>query len=201
MSEPIEAGLLDRAANGAGARLYNEMLSAPGKPRPGYGPLLGRVGRLETASWKKRHEQAQRAFRNLGITFTVYQEERGVEQIFPFDLLPRVIQAGTWLHIERGLRQRVQALNHFLADVYGERRILGHNHLLRDIVLSSGQFRRELCGFLVAPDIRCHIARIYLVPHDPGPFHLLAANIRTPSGESYVLAKRQILNRVFPDRL
>ncbi len=199
MSEPIEAGLLDRAANGAGDHLYNEMLSAPGKPRPGYGPLLRRVGRLETASWKKRHEQAQRAFRNLGITFTVYQEERGVEKIFPFDLLPRVIQAGTWLHIERGLRQRVQALNHFLADVYGERRILGHNHLLRDIVLSSGQFRRELCGFLVARDIRCHIAGIDLVRDERGVFHVLEDNIRTPSGVSYVLANRQILKRVFPE--
>jgi uncharacterized circularly permuted ATP-grasp superfamily protein len=199
VSASIEPGLLDRAAAGDGDQLYNEMLSAPGRPRPGYGPLLRRLRRLDPVAWKRRHEQARHAFRNHGITFTVYREERGVEKIFPFDLLPRVIQAGTWLHLERGLKQRVQALNHFLADVYGERRILSHNSALRDIVLSSGQFRRELCGFPAARDIRCNIAGIDLVRDERGVFHVLEDNLRTPSGISYVLANRQILKRVFPE--
>ena len=94
MTGVIEPGLLDLAARGTGDHLYNEMLLAPGRPRPGYGPLLKRVRQHDPASWKRRHEQAQRAFRNHGITFTVYQGDRGIEKIFPFDLLPRVIQAG-----------------------------------------------------------------------------------------------------------
>jgi uncharacterized circularly permuted ATP-grasp superfamily protein len=199
VSASTEPGLLDRAATGTGDHLYNEMLSAPDKPRPGYGPLLRRLRRLDAAAWKQRHEQARRAFKNHGITFTVYQEDRGVEKIFPFDLLPRVIQAGTWLHIERGLKQRVQALNHFLADIYGGRRILTHDAALREIVLSSTQFRRELCGFPLARDIRCSIAGIDLVRDEHGVFHVLEDNLRTPSGVSYVLANRQILKRVFPE--
>ena len=199
MSTAIEPGLLDHAARGAGASLYNEMLLEPGRPRPGYGPLLRRLRQFDPASWKRRHEQAQRAFKNHGITFTVYQGERGIEKIFPFDLLPRVIQAGTWLHLERGLKQRVQALNHFLADVYGERRILANDHALREIVLSSSQFRHELCGFPTPRDVRCNIAGIDLVRDERGVFHVLEDNLRTPSGISYVLANRQILKRVFPE--
>jgi uncharacterized circularly permuted ATP-grasp superfamily protein len=193
-----EPGLLDLAARG-GDRLYNEMLVAPDRPRPGYGPLLQRMRKHNPASWKRRHEQAQRAFKNHGITFTVYQGDRGIEKIFPFDLLPRVIQAGTWQHLERGLKQRVRALNHFLADVYGERRILAHDHALRDLVLSSSQFRHELCGFPAPRDLRCNIAGIDLVRDERGVFHVLEDNLRTPSGISYVLANRQILKRVFPE--
>ncbi|MEA2683679.1 MAG: hypothetical protein QOK05_2007 [Chloroflexota bacterium] len=199
MSTTTEPGLLDQAAQGTGAHLFNEMLSAPGRPRPGYGPLLRRLRRHDPASWKQRHEQAQRAFKSHGITFTVYQGERGIEKIFPFDLLPRVIQAGTWRHLERGLQQRVRALNHFLADIYGDRRILAQNRALHDIVMSSAQFRRELCGFPAARGVHCNVAGIDLVRDERGVFHVLEDNLRTPSGISYVLANRQILKRVFPE--
>lgn len=190
-------GLLDRAAQSDG--FYNEMLVGADRGRPGYGPLLKRLKRLDVTSWKQRHDLARRAFRNHGITFTVYEDDRGVEKIFPFDLLPRVIAARTWRQLERGLKQRVQALNLFLEDVYGERRILAHDSTLRDLVLSSPLFRRELCGFPAAGRVRCHVAGIDLVRDERGEFHVLEDNLRTPSGVSYVLANRQVLKRVFPE--
>ena len=197
MTATEDPGLLDAAAGDG--RFFNEMLAGGGRTRPGYGPLARRIRRFDAPGWKRRHEQARRAFRNHGVTFTVYEDDRGVEKIFPFDLLPRVIQAHTWRRLEQGLKQRVQALNLFLEDVYGERRILSHDSTLRDLVLSSPLFRRELCGFPVARRVRCHIAGIDLVRDEKGEFHVLEDNLRTPSGVSYVLANRQVLKRVFPE--
>jgi uncharacterized circularly permuted ATP-grasp superfamily protein len=179
--------------------LYDEMHTAEGAPRPEYRRvhrLLSGLTRLEMA---QRHDLAQRNFRNHGITFTVYQDDQGIEKIFPFDLVPRIIAARTWQRLEAGLRQRVQALNLFLEDVYGDRRILRDRAIPAEVVLSSRLFRRELCGFPFPHGVHCHVAGIDLVRDEKGEFRVLEDNLRTPSGVSYMLANRQILKRVFPE--
>jgi uncharacterized circularly permuted ATP-grasp superfamily protein len=179
--------------------LYDEMLLPGGAPRPPYEPLHAQVAEMGPEEWRRRHDLAQRSFRDHGITFTVYQDDRGVDKIFPFDLLPRIIEAGVWARLEAGLKQRVRALNRFLEDVYGERRILHENRALRDVVLSSPLFLRELCGLPVPRGLHSHVAGIDLVRDERGDFFVLEDNLRTPSGVSYVLANRQVLKRVLPE--
>ncbi len=192
---PVE-DLTARYALGAS---YDEMFAGPGLPRPPYRPLHATLERLSAADLKRRHALAQRAFRDHGITFVVYQDERGLEKIFPFDLIPRIVEAETWALLERALRQRVHALNLFLADVYGPRRILRQRVVPADVVLSSPGFLRELVGLPAPRDLRCQIAGIDLVRDRDGRFYVLEDNLRTPSGVSYVLANRQVLKRVFPE--
>jgi uncharacterized circularly permuted ATP-grasp superfamily protein len=179
--------------------VYDEMLLPTGAARPPYEGLHRLVLESGPEEWHRRHDLAQRSFRDHGITFTVYQDDRGVDKIFPFDLLPRIVTADVWGRLEAGLKQRVRALNRFLEDVYGERRMLRENRELRDVVLSSPLFRRELCGFPVPRGIHSHIAGIDLVRDGRGDFFVLEDNLRTPSGVSYVLANRQVLKRVLPE--
>ncbi|MGI8564418.1 MAG: circularly permuted type 2 ATP-grasp protein [Candidatus Dormibacter sp.] len=180
-------------------RPYDEMLEESGRPRAVYRRLhrtLLRAGRSDLA---RRHRLAQRAFRDHGITFTVSQRKVGIERIFPFDLIPRIIDPPQWSRIEAGLKQRVTALNHFLEDVYGEQRILRQGVVPAEIVLSSAGFRRELVGLSAPHGVRCHVAGVDLVLDHKGEVHVLEDNLRTPSGISYVLANRQVLKRIYPE--
>jgi len=178
---------------------YDEMFAGPGLPRPEYRRLHATLRHVKVADLKRRHGLAQRAFRDHGITFVVYEDDRGLEKIFPFDLVPRIVDAGTWARLERGLQQRVHALNLFLADVYGPRRILRQGAVPAEVVLSSPGFLRELVGLPVPHGLYCQIAGIDLVRDRDGRFHVLEDNLRTPSGVSYVLANRRVLKRVFPE--
>jgi uncharacterized circularly permuted ATP-grasp superfamily protein len=178
---------------------YDEMLIGPARPRQPYPRLHQRLQRMGHPELRRRQRRAQRAFRDLGITFTVYDDDRGVEKLFPLDLIPRVIDAPTWARLERGLQQRVNALNLFLEDVYGEQRILRQGAVPADVVLSAAGFQRELVGLRVPRGLHCHVAGIDLVRDHRGVFHVLEDNLRTPSGISYVLANRQILKRVVPE--
>jgi uncharacterized circularly permuted ATP-grasp superfamily protein len=178
---------------------YDEMLVAGRQPRPEYARLYRRLSDLPRSEMRRRHDTAQRSFRDHGITFTVYQDDRGIENIIPFDLVPRIITARAWQRLEAGLRQRVQALNLFLEDIYGARRILRDRGIPSDVVLSSQLFRRELCGFPFPHGVHCHIAGIDLIRDEKGEFRVLEDNLRTPSGVSYMLANRQVLKRVFPE--
>jgi uncharacterized circularly permuted ATP-grasp superfamily protein len=175
------------------------MLAAPEQPRRPYRRIHERLEKLGHAELRRRQRRAQAAFRDMGITFTVYQDHRGIEKLFPLDLIPRVIDGRQWAHLERGLQQRVTALNLFLEDVYGEQRILRQGVVPGDVVLSSPGFVRELVGLEVPRGVRCHVAGIDLVRDGRGEFHVLEDNLRTPSGISYVLANRQILKRVLPE--
>jgi uncharacterized circularly permuted ATP-grasp superfamily protein len=178
---------------------YDEMLAAPGQPRRPYVRIHQRLQQLGHPELRRRQRVAQSAFRDLGITFTVYQDQRGIEKLFPLDLIPRVIEGREWARLERGLQQRVTALNLFLDDVYGEQRILRQGAIPSDVVLSSAGFMRELVGLPAPRGLRCHVAGIDLVRDRRGEFHVLEDNLRTPSGISYVLANRQILKRVLPE--
>ena len=178
---------------------YDEMLAAPDRPRAAYRRVFEQLDRLGRPELARRHDLALRMFRNHGITFAVYPDEQGIEKVFPFDVMPRIIAARTWKRLEAGLQQRVRALNHFLEDVYGPKRILRQGVVPAETVLSSPLYLREVDGLPAPRGIRCHISGIDLVRDQRGEFLVLEDNLRTPSGVSYVLANREVMKRVLPD--
>lgn len=178
---------------------YDEMLAAPGRPRPAYRRLYELLNRLGPDELRRRHSLAMEVFRNHGITFGVYPDAQGTEKVFPFDVIPRVISAATWRRLEEGLKQRMQALNHFLDDVYGRKQILKDRAVPPEIVLSSSLYMREIEGLPVPHGIHCHVAGIDLVRDGKGDFFVLEDNLRTPSGASYVQANRYVMKRILPD--
>ena len=140
------------------ARFYDEMFAAPGKPRPHYQRLFDRFARLEGMNeLLERQRTAEQTFINRGVTFTVYSDTTGTEKIFPFDLLPRIVPAHEWAHLEKGLTQRMAALNHFLADIYGEQRILKEGIVPRAMVATSKHFRHEMVGVKLPRGLYVHI--------------------------------------------
>jgi uncharacterized circularly permuted ATP-grasp superfamily protein len=137
-------------------------------------------------------------FRNQGITFTVYSDTRGVEKIFPFDLVPRIVPADEWDLIERGLVQRITALNLFCQDIYHGQRILKERIIPPELIYGAKMFRREMFGVRVPRDIYIHICGTDLIRDKDGKYYVLEDNGRTPSGVSYVLENRTVMKRVFP---
>ncbi len=138
---------------------------------------------------------------NQGITFTVYADNAGIERIFPFDIIPRIISTEAWDKIERGIKQRLKTLNLFLNDVYGEQQILKDGVVPAELIASCPQYTREVHGIKVAHDIFVHIAGIDLIRGADGEFYVLEDNLRTPSGVSYMLENREVTKRLFPDLL
>ncbi len=147
----------------------------------------------------QREERADLALLSAGITFNVYSEEEGTERIFPFSLIPRIIGAQEWSEVEAGLKQRLQALNLFLLDIYGEQRIIKEQVIPEEIVLSSPGYKPEMAGFRPPLDIYAHIAGCDLVRDKQRGLVVLEDNLRTPSGVSYVLENRMVMLRVVPD--
>ena len=178
---------------------YDEMLAAAGRPRPPYRRLYERLNLLGPDELQRRHVLAMEMFRNHGITFAVYPDAQGTEKVFPFDVIPRVIEAGTWKRLEAGLKQRLRALNLFLDDVYGRKLVMRQRAVPPEIVLSSALYLREVEGLAVPHGIHSHIAGIDLVRDEKGEFFVLEDNLRTPSGASYVLANRYVMKRILPD--
>jgi uncharacterized circularly permuted ATP-grasp superfamily protein len=149
----------------------------------------------------KNEELAKRLFMSQGITFTVYSSGEGIEKIFPFDIIPRIITASEWDFIERGIKQRLKALNLFLRDVYHEQFIIKDGIVPIDLIYSCPHFLREMKGVNVPYDIYVHIAGIDLIRDYDGTFFVLEDNLRTPSGVSYMIENREITKRIFPDLL
>ena len=147
----------------------------------------------------QREERADLALLSAGITFNVYSEEEGTERIFPFSLIPRIVGAQEWANVEAGLKQRLQALNLFLLDIYGPQRILKEQIIPEEIVLSSPGYKPEMAGFRPPLDIYAHIAGCDLVRDRQQGLVVLEDNLRTPSGVSYVLENRTVMLRVVPD--
>ena len=147
----------------------------------------------------QREERADLALLSAGITFNVYSEEEGTERIFPFSLLPRIIGAREWKSVEAGLRQRLQALNLFLSDIYGDRRIIKEHVIPEEIVLSSPGYKPEMADFQPPLGVYAHIAGCDLVRDPQQGLVVLEDNLRTPSGVSYVLENRTVMLRVVPD--
>jgi len=178
--------------------VFDEMFDVDKSPRAHYVPVLDRVVSLGPATIQRRRRLADLSFRNLGITFTVYSEKSGVERIFPFDLIPRIVPAKEWETIEAGLIQRIQTLNLFCNDVYGDQRILTDKVIPADIIYSAKMFRRELRGLRVPREVYTHICGTDLIRDEDGNYLVLEDNCRTPSGVSYVLENRALMKRVSP---
>lgn len=176
---------------------FDEMLDAEGRPRPHYQELYHRLLEMPPETLYQRQQAANTAFLNQGITFTVYGEEEGTERIWPYDLLPRIITGAEWETIERGLTQRITALNLFLKDVYFEQRILADGVVPRWLVYSCKHYRREMRGIYVPHDIYVAVDGTDLVRLPDGRFAVLEDNLRVPSGVSYMLANRQVMKRTF----
>jgi uncharacterized circularly permuted ATP-grasp superfamily protein len=177
---------------------YDEMFAAPGVPREHYHALHQTLLKLPPEELRRRQQAADLAFLHEGITFTVYGSKEGTERIFPNDLLPRIIAAREWAKIEKGLTQRLTALNLFLRDIYHEGRILSDKVVPRDLLYSCKHFRREMRGLNVPRDIYVSICGTDLVRLPDGAFAVLEDNLRVPSGVSYMVANRKVLKRVFP---
>jgi uncharacterized circularly permuted ATP-grasp superfamily protein len=178
--------------------VFDEMFEAPGKPRPHYADVAGRLAALDRAAFDKRRRMADVTFRNQGITFTVYKDAAGVEKIFPFDLVPRLVPAKEWDQIERGLIQRLTALNLFCQDIYHEQRILLERVIPPELIYGAKMFRREMFHVNVPRNIYIHICGSDLIRDKDGRYFVLEDNARTPSGVSYVLENRAVMKRVFP---
>src|SRR5579872_2156864 len=179
---------------------YDEMFIAPGQPRPQYVKLFQKLSAMAPAQFEERRRLADLSFLIQGITFTVYSDGQGTERLFPFDLIPRILPHSEWERIDRGLSQRVVALNLFLQDVYGKQCIFRDRQISRSLVYSCPHFRREVIGVEVPRGIYTHICGIDLVRDSKtGEFCVLEDNVRTPSGISYVLENRLVMMRTFPD--
>jgi len=178
---------------------YDEMTEAGGGPRPHYADYarwLAAAGTTRVAEWQR---EADLLFRRIGITFNVYGDTSGTERLIPFDPIPRVIPADEWTMLERGLVQRVQALNAFLHDVYHDGDILKAGRIPAEKVLRHSQYRALMKGFAVPCGVYSHIAGIDLVRDGAGRYCVLEDNLRTPSGVSYMLEDRKVMMQLFPE--
>ena len=179
-------------------RFFDEVLSPEGKPRSHYDKMMERFSTFSLEDIRTRRQIVNIFFRNQGITFTVYGKDEGIERIFPFDLIPRIIPANEWQSIERGLIQRITALNEFLADIYSTQKILKDRIVPAELVLGSKHFRREFVGVRPPLGVYIHVTGSDIIRNGNGRYLVLEDNLRTPSGVSYMLQNRQALKRAFP---
>jgi uncharacterized circularly permuted ATP-grasp superfamily protein len=197
----MSAGLFDSYDRGA---FFDEVFDEGGSVRPHYARLVQRLGEFAPAELAQRERRRDAAFRSQGITFTVYDDDgddprAGLERTFPLDMVPRIIPAQEWAHVEAGLIQRVTALNRFLDDLYaGERAAVADGIVPWELVLSADGFLREAFGITVPHGARCLVAGIDLVRDGAGRYVVLEDNLRNPSGISYVLENRVAMTRVLP---
>jgi uncharacterized circularly permuted ATP-grasp superfamily protein len=178
-------------------RFFDEMFDDAGRPRPHCAALAEQLASLTAEEFEERRQQVSQAFLNQGVGFTVYGHEDTIERIFPFDLIPRVIPRAEWDVLERGVIQRVRALNLFLEDVYHGQRILRDGVVPAELVLGARHFRREMIGIDPPGGVYAHVAGIDIVRDEHGTFLVLEDNLRTPSGVSYMLENRQAMKRTF----
>jgi len=177
---------------------YDEMFAAEGGVRPNYAALYARMSSLSAAELAHRQWTLEQSFLLQGITFTVYGGESATERIIPTDLFPRIIPGAEWARIEAGLAQRLKALNLFLADIYGDRKILADGVVPRELVLGAPSYRREMLGLYVPHGSYVNVSGADLIRGQDGAFAVLEDNLRVPSGVSYMLANRDAAKRTFP---
>jgi uncharacterized circularly permuted ATP-grasp superfamily protein len=177
---------------------YDEMFAGPGELHPHCEPLLEHFSSLPAEELQRRKQSADLSFLNQGITFTVYGRDEGTENIFPYDLIPRIITAAEWEKVERGLTQRITALNLFLKDIYNEGRILDDGIVPREVVYSCRHYRRQMAGLQVPRNVYIAVCGTDLIRLENGEFVVLEDNLRVPSGVSYMLTNRRVMKRIFP---
>jgi uncharacterized circularly permuted ATP-grasp superfamily protein len=180
--------------------VWDEMISGL-TIRDQYSKIVQFLNQLSVEELNKKEEIAKRLFMSQGVTFTVYSSGEGIEKIFPFDIIPRIITASEWHYIELGIKQRLKALNLFLKDIYNNQFIIKDGVVPAEMIYSCPHYLREMQHFQVPYDIYVHISGIDLIRNNDGSFYILEDNLRTPSGVSYMLENREITKRIFPDLL
>jgi uncharacterized circularly permuted ATP-grasp superfamily protein len=178
---------------------FDEMNSPGGDLRPAYLELSRWLAETPPDALDYRRQEAELLFRRIGITFAVYGEAESTERLIPFDVIPRILSAREWALLEKGLKQRVRALNMFLRDIYHGREVLQAKIIPDDLIFQNPVFRPEMNGQDVPHDVYVHIAGIDIIRTEPENFYVLEDNARTPSGVSYMLENREIMMRLFPD--
>jgi uncharacterized circularly permuted ATP-grasp superfamily protein len=184
----------------AAAKAFDELWAGgDGAARSGFEPLADWLRTIPPAELDRRQQTAEAAFRQMGITFNVYGDEEAAERIIPFDIVPRIFAHDEWRLLSAGLEQRVRAINAFIDDVYGERRILAEGVIPADIVLGNAQFCIPVAGARPPHGVYAHISGIDIVRTGPDDFYVLEDNVRTPSGVSYMLENREAMLRLCPE--
>jgi len=179
-------------------RFFDEMFDAAREPRVGARALAQFLESLPDGELLRRQKSAERVLLHMGITFNVYGDGAGTERIFPFDLVPRIVSATEWTVIERGLKQRIRALNLFIDDIYHDQRIIKDGVVPMEMLATASSYRPACMGLKPPRGIWCHITGTDLVRDSDGQFYVLEDNLRCPSGVSYVLQNRQVIKRTFP---
>lgn len=177
--------------------VFDEMFAPDGEPRPCGVKFVERLQSLSDGSLQERQKAADLSLQNMGITFNVYGHEAGTEKVWPFDLLPRIIDGHEWTTIERGLQQRIRALNLFVDDIYNQRSIFRDRIIPEDLISSSKTLRIQCQGFRPPQGVWCHITGVDLIRDVDGKIYVLEDNLRCPSGVSYVLENRELMKRTF----
>ena len=181
------------------AHFFDEMTRPDQSIRAVYAGLAQWLKDTPAGVLASRREQAEYLFRRIGITFAVYGDKEATERLIPFDILPRMISRPEWQVLEKGLTQRVRALNAFLTDIYGQGEALRAGIVPPDLVYRNPGYRPEMAGMRVPHDIYVHIGGIDIVRVDENDFYVLEDNARTPSGVSYMLENREVMLRLFPE--
>ena len=177
---------------------YDEIFDPSGTPRTSAQLLVDKINSLAPDELKQRQESIDRALLRMGITFAVYGDKQGTEKIFPFDIVPRIVEAVEWAHIERGLKQRIKAINLFINDIYHGQEIVKEGIVPEELLISAKSIREPCRGLKPPHGIWCHITGTDLVRGADGKIYVLEDNIRSPSGVSYVLQNRLLMKRSFP---
>ncbi len=180
--------------------VWDEMFAAGGI-RSTYQNFVSAIQDLSAEEMTHKDELAKKLFMSQGITFTVYSSGEGIEKIFPFDIIPRILEAAEWKHVEAGIKQRLKALNIFLKDIYNQQFIIKDGIIPAKLIYSCPDFVRQMVNVAVPFDIYTHISGIDLIRDHDGTYYVLEDNLRTPSGVSYMLENRSITYRIFPDLL
>jgi uncharacterized circularly permuted ATP-grasp superfamily protein len=179
--------------------VFDEMHTEEGEVREHYRMLASWLSKTPADHLALKRAEADAFFHRLGITFAVYGEEAGTERLIPFDIIPRIFPRDEWQRLAEGLKQRVRALNAFIADIYHDQEILKAGKIPPEQVLCNGQYRPEMQGVDVPGDIYAHVAGIDVVRAGRGEFYVLEDNLRVPSGVSYMLEDRRMMMRLFPE--
>lgn len=177
---------------------YDELFEAKEQPRAHVAPLIKWSENLSIEQLEQQRETAQIALFKMGVTFNVYNDSQGIERVFPFDIIPRIVSGTEWSWLEKGLKQRIQALNLFIADIYGEQKILKDGKIPEEIINSATGFLKPCLGIKPPQGVWCHITGTDLVRDRSGQWYVLEDNLRVPSGVSYVLENRRVMKSTFP---
>ena len=179
-------------------QFYDELFESRGVPRADAQTLIDRIESLTMPELQRRQRAAQSALFKMGVTFNVYSDDQGTEKIFPFDIVPRIVSASEWTILDKGLRQRIEALNQFLADIYSDQKIIKDGIIPAELIESASGFHKVCMGLKPPKGIWCHITGSDLVRDGSGNWLVLEDNLRCPSGVSYVLENRRVMKSTFP---